>query len=267
MVDPAVERRYGAVLEYDGTDFSGFQIQAEGRTVQGELETALRRVTQVETRVIGAGRTDAGVHASGQVIAFTVPWRHTTQDLQRALNAVLPADVALRTLRPVPGAFHPRFDAIRRTYHYTVLNQPERSPLGRRYACHTPQPLDVEAMRQAGQCLIGRHDFASFGRPPQGNKTVRHVTQAEWVAEGPRLTFVISANAFLYRMVRAIVGTLLQVGKGERAPAEMLAILEARERSLAGPLAPACGLCLVEVGYPEADFMSGSASPENSLRN
>ncbi len=246
-----MELRYRATVEYDGTDFLGFQVQARGRTIQGELEKAIERVTQKQVRILGAGRTDAGVHASGQVIAFDVSWRHTTPELQRALNAVLPIDIAIRDLTTTYFTFHPRFDAIRRRYRYTILNQPVRSPLGARYAYHVPEPLDVEAMREAGRQFIGCHDYAAFGKPTQGESTLREVMQAEWFAEGTLLTFEITANAFLYQMVRNIVGTLVRVGRGELSPGEVTALLEAGERAAAGPPAPARGLCLMGVEYAD----------------
>jgi tRNA pseudouridine38-40 synthase len=250
-----MESRYRATVEYCGTDFQGFQVQAQGRTVQGELEKALERVTRRKVRILGAGRTDAGVHASGQVIAFDVVWRHSTQALHRALNAVLPVDVAIRQLTTTRPTFHPRFDAKCRRYRYIILNQPIRSSLWARYAYHVPEPLNVEAMREASRWLIGSHDFATFGKPPYGESTVRHVMQAEWLTEHLEgierefLIFEITANAFLYRMARNVVGTLLRVGRGELAPTEVLALLEARDRAAVGPPAPACGLYLVEVEY------------------
>ncbi len=238
-----------AVVEYDGTDYLGFQIQAQGRTVQGEIERALAAVTQEEVRVVGAGRTDAGVHAQGQVIAFSTAWRHPTEELQRALNAVLPADIAVRELRPVAESFHPRFDAVSREYRYVVLNQPLRSPLARRFAYHFPWPLDVAAMNEAAGTLVGSHDFASFGRAPQGDNTVREVYCAQWTPEEPFVYFDIVANAFLYRMVRSLVGTLLLVGTGELSPDGFEEILRSADRDRAGQVAPAHGLCLIKVNY------------------
>lgn len=253
-----MEIRYQAKVEYDGTDFSGFQIQARGRTVQGELEKAIERITQKQVRVLGAGRTDAGVHALGQVIAFDVFWRHTDQELHRALNAVLPGDIALSHLTASYPAFHPRFDALWRQYRYTILNRPIRSPLWERNAYHVTQPLDVEAMRGASQSLVGSHDFAAFGKPTQGVSTVRNVMRADWFVEHPRdtiqgkfLVFEIRANAFLYRMVRNVVGTLVRVGLGALSPDEVVALLETKDRAAAGPPAPPCGLCLVKVEYTD----------------
>jgi len=250
-----MERRYRATVEYDGTDFEGFQIQARGRTVQGELERAVEHITQRQVRVLGAGRTDAGVHAKGQVIAFDVAWRHTTQDLQRALNAVLPEDIAISDLGTTHPSFHPRFDAKCREYHYTIINQPIRAPMWGRHAHHVAEFLDVEAMREASQSLVGSHDFAAFGKPTQGESTVRHLMQAEWSVECPKgiagrlIVFEITANAFLYRMVRNVVGTLLRVGRGELTAGEFMALLGAKKRAGVGPPVPPTGLCLVRVEY------------------
>ena len=176
-----VVRYVRAVVAYDGTDFLGFQWQADGRTVQGTLEAALRQVTQSDVRVIAAGRTDAGVHALGQVIGFRVVWRHDLNDLQRALNAVLPADVVVMDLGPASEGWHPRFSAVRRHYRYTVLNQALRSPLERRYAYQVEQPLCLDSLQAAAATLVGEHDFASFGRPMQdGETTVRCIVNAHW---------------------------------------------------------------------------------------
>lgn len=250
-----MELRYRATVEYDGTEFLGFQVQARGRTVQSELEEAIERITQKRVRILGAGRTDAGVHAEGQVIAFDVVWRHTVQELQRALNAVLPEDIAIRDLATVHPAFHPRFDAKCRQYRYTILNQPIRAPLWARYAYHVPDPLDVELMRQASQELVGRHDFAAFGKPIRGESSIRQVLRADWSVEYPEgiigrlLIFEITANAFLYRMVRNIVGTLVRVGRGEVTSEEFVSLLGSRDRADVGPPAPSKGLCLVRVEY------------------
>ena len=238
-----------AVVEYDGTDYLGFQLQAQGPTVQGEIEQALAAVTQGETRIIAAGRTDTGVHAQGQVIAFSTAWRHPVEELQRALNAVLPEDIAVRELRPVAEDFHPRFDAVSREYRYTILNQPLRSPLVRRFAYHFPRRLDVAAMNEAAGILMGTHDFASFGQAPQGDNTVRTVYRAQWTSEEPFVYFDIVANAFLYRMVRSLVGTLLLVGTGELSLAGFEEILQSADRDRAGQAVPAHGLCLMKVNY------------------
>jgi tRNA pseudouridine38-40 synthase len=246
------EHRYRALVEYDGTDFLGYQIQAAGRTIQGEIEKVLKTVTQSEVRIDGAGRTDAGVHATGQVIAFNIAWRHSLAELHRALNANLPHDIVISHLEITHGAFHPRFNALSRSYRYMIVNRPWPGVLQRRYAHHVRQALEVAAMREASQFLLGTHDFASFGKPSQGENTVREVKRTEWlVAAGDYLFFEISANAFLYRMVRNIVGTLVQVGLGQLAASEVKNILNARDLSRSAPPAPAHGLCLVGVTYPE----------------
>jgi len=241
--------RVRAVVAYDGTGYCGFQRQANALTVQAALEAALAQVTQERVTVLAAGRTDAGVHAAGQVIAFDTAWRHRVGDLQRALNAVLPADIAVQEVDECAPGFHPRYDARSRHYRYTLYNAPVRCPLTRRYSLHVATPLDVAAMQRAAQSLVGEHDFATFGRPPQGEITVRHVLMAEWGGEPLWLTFDIEANAFLYRMVRSIVGTLLQVGQGGMGLGEFVAALASCDRSRAGPTAPPHGLCLIEVRY------------------
>jgi tRNA pseudouridine38-40 synthase len=238
-----------ATVEYDGTDYCGFQWQTDQPTVQGELERALAVVTQEEIRITAAGRTDAGVHSLGQVIAFHTAWRHPLADLERALNALLAEDVAVRELALAEQGFHPRFSARSREYRYTVFNQPLRSPLARRFAYHWPHPLDVEAMDRAARALVGTHDFATFGQPTQGESTVRQVMRAGWSREGSFVYFDIEANAFLQRMVRSIVGALLQVGGGKLSFQNFEEILHAAERSLAGPTAPPHGLCLMRVNY------------------
>ena len=247
----AVEQRYRATIEYDGTDFVGYQVQAKGRTVQGEIEKSLKQVTQAEIRIDGAGRTDAGVHATGQVIAFNCYWRHPLEELHRALNALLPDDIVIRELSVTKPAFHPRFNAISRTYCYQIVTQPWPAVLLRRYAYHLNRPLDIAAMNQASQLLLGQHDFASFGKPPQGHNTVRTLSEAAWTAKAGRVTFRITANAFLYRMVRTIVGTLAQVGLGHLQIDDVKRILEAKDLTSSAPPAPAHGLCLVSVTYPE----------------
>jgi tRNA pseudouridine38-40 synthase len=241
--------RVRATVAYDGTDYQGFQRQANGPTVQEALETALGRITQAQVTVLAAGRTDAGVHAEGQVIAFDTVWRRNLFALERATNAVLPQDIAVRDLAQVAPDFHPRYDARSRRYRYTICNAPVRSPLARRTSLHVSKPLDLEVMKQATALIVGEHDFAAFGRPPQGEKTVRRVIEAGWIENPPWLFFEIEANAFLFRMVRSIVGTLLWVGKGRLSSDEFEAILTSRDRSRAGQTAPAYGLCLIQVRY------------------
>lgn len=242
--------RYRAVIEYDGTDFLGFQRQAQGRTVQGAIEDALRRMEWTGKTIWGAGRTDTGVHAVGQVIAFDLDWTHGEPVLLRALNAHLPADVSVQAVTECALAFHPRYEAKARRYRYTIYNAPVRSALKARYAWHLSQPLDVPAMQQAAERVLGTHDFATFGTDPdEGSNTVRTVSLARWRRADAELTFDIQAEAFLYRMVRSLVGALKQVGAGEIMLAQFEHSLHARDRSQCPPLAPAHGLCLVEVVY------------------
>jgi tRNA pseudouridine38-40 synthase len=198
---------------------------------------------------MGAGRTDAGVHARGQVIAFDTDWHHGPVALGRALNANLPLDVAVRGVERVERGFHPRFGARRRTYVYTINNQMSPSPLLRRTTWHRRRPLDESVMNEASALLIGEHDFATFGRPPVGDNTVRRVTRARWRREGDLLDFTIEANAFLYRMVRSLVGSLCQVGEGGWSVSTFSELFSAADRTLAGPTAPPQGLCLLSVIY------------------
>jgi tRNA pseudouridine38-40 synthase len=247
----AGETRYRALIEYDGTDFLGFQRQATGRTVQGTLETALAAIGWRGKAVLGAGRTDSGVHAAGQVVAFDFGWQHGTADLLRALNANLPADIAVQAVDACPADFHPRYSARGRVYRYTLYNQPVRSPLAARYSWQVWPRLDLAALQAAGAFLVGQHDFATFGTDPErGENTVRTVTRAEWsAAPGGWLRFEIQAEAFLFRMVRSLVGALRRVGQGELSGDSFGALLRARDRAQCPPIAPPQGLCLVEVVY------------------
>lgn len=248
-----MRQRLIARVAYDGADFFGFQVQARGRTVQGEIERAVNAVTGAETRVLGAGRTDRGVHAQGQVITFEAEWKHGLPDLHRAINAVLATDVAILDLEPASEGFHPRFSARSRTYRYTIWNQTWRQPLFRRTAWHVAQPLDVGLMAQASLCLVGTHDFATFGRPPLSENTVRTIFRAEWHGQRPWLTFEVEANAFLNRMVRSIVGSLVRVGLGQMRVDELESLLQATDRSQVRLVAPAHGLCLVRVDYARCE--------------
>jgi len=250
--------RYRAVLAYDGTDYFGFQRQAgDTPTIQGTVEQAIARVTQQHSTIIGAGRTDTGVHATGQVIAFDAAWRHATADLWRALNANLPASIVLRSLEEAAASFHPRFDARSRTYTYTLVFAPVRPPLLMRYAWHVAMqnPPDLAAMQRAAAGLVGQHDFATFGQPPQGESTIREVYRSELVQEqapehgGTIVRYTIEANAFLYRMVRRIVGGLVRIARGELTDDDFLAAFRAADGTWPNPSAPAHGLCLTRVTY------------------
>ena len=209
----------------------------------------MERVTQEKTRILAAGMSVSGVHAEGQVIAFDTSWSHGVDVLKRALNAVLPRDVSVRTVTPVSAEFHPRFDACSRRYRYTFYNARVRNPLMRRYSLHVMDELDIVAMQEATGALVGEHDFAAFGKPPQGSNTVRCVLAAEWSRQSPFVIFDIEANAFLYRMVRSVVGTLLEVGRSRLDPEGFRGVLRSCDRSQAGPTLQAHGLCLMEVKY------------------
>jgi len=243
--------RYRAIIAYDGTDYHGFQRQAPEHepTIQGEIEQALTKISQSGVTVLGSGRTDAGVHATGQVIAFNAEWRHSLKDLQRALNAMLPADIAVLDLDEAALDFHPRYDAVSREYLYTIYDAPVRHPLYRLNALHVAEPLDVGAMNAAAADLVGEHDFAAFGLPTAGDVTVRRMLRAECRADLPLVCLELEANGFLYRMVRSIVGTLLLVGRGEMTLEQFRAVMEARDRSRAGAPVPPQGLCLTRVNY------------------
>ncbi len=238
-----------AIVEYDGTEYLGFQIQRSGRTIQGEIERALAEVTQHQTRIAGAGRTDSGVHASGQVISFTAVWGHSLSDLHRALNAVLASDIAIVELREAAPAFHARHSARSRQYAYTIYNRAVRSPLALRYAWHCVRPLDARAMSRACGCLMGTHDFLPFGWPPRGENTVRTVYRVSCRRTGDLVYVEIEANAFLRRMVRRIVGNLLLVGLGDLSVEGFAGLLSLRHRRTPAAQVPAQGLCLVKVKY------------------
>jgi tRNA pseudouridine38-40 synthase len=237
--------RYRATVEYDGTEFAGFQVQPNARTVQGELEDALARLgNEAKERVDGAGRTDAGVHATGQVIAFTYQGRLAADQLVEALNGVLARDVAIRDLRRVPPGFHPRHAARYRDYRYTVWNGP-RSPLRERTALSVRVPLDTDAMARAGSAFVGRHDFSAFGSPdPQPVRTVFAVRVRR---QGSLVTIDVRADAFLRGMVRRMVAVLLEVGKRELNDDAVAAALADHRPALNGAAAPARGLCLRRV--------------------
>ncbi len=260
--DPFPVRRYKAVLAYDGTRYQGFQRQAgDTPTIQGAVEAALRRVTQQAIAITGAGRTDTGVHATGQVIAFDAAWRHPVEALCRALNANVPADIALLALSETDAGFHPRFDARSRTYHYTLYTAPVRQPHLNNRAWHAAtRPLDVAAMQAAAAVLVGTHDCATFGQPPQGDNTVREILRSavavldgHYAGEtGPDtiiLRYAVEANAFLYRMVRRVVGGLVRVGRGQVTLDEFAAAFRAADGTWPNQSAPAHGLCLTQVTY------------------
>lgn len=241
--------RYRLVVEYDGTDFHGWQLQPGARTVQGELEAAVERVFGAAARVTAAGRTDAGVHAAGQVVAFSSDREMEPRVLRRALNANTGVDLAVREVEQVGDDFDPRRHAASRRYVYRIWNRSEPSPFWRRYAWFVPRRLDVAAMQRAAVQLEGDHDFTSFqGAGCDAEHARRRVHGSALTAEGALLTYEIEATAFLRHMVRNIIGTLVEIGLGQRE-IELDGLLAARDRTRAGATAPARGLCLVEVRY------------------
>jgi tRNA pseudouridine38-40 synthase len=238
-------RRYRATVEYDGTDFAGFQVNPGKRTVQGVLEDALERLGDgVGRRVDGAGRTDAGVHATGQVIAFSYGGKLPLTELEAALAAILPRDIAVRDLREVPDAFNPRYAARYREYRYTVWNGPH-SPLRERFAFGVRDPLDIAAMARAGSAFIGRHDFRAFGATDRS--TVRTVDAVRVRRSGRYVTIDVRADSFLRGQVRRMVGLLLEVGLGKATSKEVRTALADPASARKGAAAPAKGLCLRHV--------------------
>lgn len=247
-------KRFVAVLEYDGTEYHGWQLQKDLPTIQGALEEVLGRILQRPTRVHGSGRTDAGVHAVGQVAHFEADWTDDVIALQRACNALLPPDIAVRRIESAEADFHARHSAVSKTYVYRILNSVLRSPLLRWFAWHVPYALDVPRMNKAAAMLVGTHDFAAFGAPTNGTpSTMREILHAHWAMDNidHLLTFTICGTGFLRYMVRSLVGTLVQVGAGKRTPADFAAVFDSRDRAQAGPTAPPHGLCLQRVDYQE----------------
>lgn len=251
-------------LAYDGTAYAGWQVQPGQVTIQGALEDAVAKITGRSVRMIASGRTDAGVHALAQVASFHVDTRLPAHQLQAAINAHTPHDIWISELIEVPPGFHAIRDAVRKRYRYVIQDGPQRDVFSRAYAWHVRQPLDARAMRDAARMLLGRHDCASFQTAGSERvTTVRTITHASierqsgWHPAG-RIVFEIEADGFLYNMVRNIVGTLVDVGRGERPVAWVADVLAARDRTVAGMTAPPQGLFLVRVDY---EAPAGPASP------
>lgn len=246
-------RWYRLDVAYEGTDFRGFARQPTVRTVQGELEKALAVVVREEVAVTCAGRTDAGVHARRQVVSMTLSQPvNNCETTVRSLNRLLPSDIAVSGLAPVPEGWSARFSARWRAYRYHVRTDPVADPMRRRLVWHVGIPLDVEEMNRAAAHLVGAHDFASFCRAADGRSTVREVEVARWTGLEPGgLLFQIRASAFCHQMVRSVVGWCVEVGRGRRRASETPAVIAMRSRQAAGPVAPPHGLVLWEVGYGE----------------
>jgi tRNA pseudouridine38-40 synthase len=237
------------LIAYDGTRFVGWQRQAEGESIQGLLEDALAPIEGAPVTVHGAGRTDAGVHALGQVASIRVANRHDPATLLRAVNARLPADIRVLSVDEVDADFHARFSARSKRYRYQIRLSPIANPFDRAFTWHVPEPLDVESVRAAAALLVGRHDFGAFrSAGSETSGTVRTVTRSELMLD-ELLVYEISGNGFLRHMVRAIVGTLVEVGRGARTPGNITELLHGGTRADAGRTAPAHGLHLVAVDY------------------
>lgn len=245
-------RRFALLLEYDGSRYRGFQWQADAPTIQSELELAIEKLTGKKVRVAGAGRTDSGVHARGQVAAFFTAFAVPTDTLVQALNHHLPYDISVHAASEVDPGFDPRRDAVSRRYRYTIYNGPTPSPLLRGHSCHVRAKLDVTAMDVPAKLLVGVHDFASFAKTPEasGASTVRHITEASVHRDGPLVFLNLEGNAFLTHQVRRTAGALMEVGRGRMDIEEFRGLIERPRPGLAGPTLSPEGLCLEEVSYP-----------------
>ena len=245
-------KRIKLVTAYDGTNYHGSQIQNNGETIEGVLKKELSSLLNEEINLIGASRTDAGVHARGNVYVFDTNSRIPPEKFTYALNARLPEDIRIQDSCEVPDAFHPRHQDTIKTYEYRVLNRKLPLPEYRLYTHFTYEELDLEKMNEACKYFLGEHDFASFcATGSQVESTVREIYDLHVKKDGDLLTISVTGNGFLYNMVRIIAGTLLKVGGGHISPEEIEKIIEGKNRSLAGPTAPAKGLTLVEIRYPE----------------
>lgn len=244
-------RNIKLLIEYEGTDFHGWQKQPDQRTVQGVIEEVLEKLLGHRVRLIGASRTDSGVHALGQVANFKTTSKFPVLELKRALNALLPEDVAVLEVKEVPLDFHARFWAKSKVYEYKIFQRETRSPFVRRHYWHLPEELDLERMEKCCRLILGAHDFSSFRLSGSDSKNpVREMLKAEVQRRtSQELVFVFEATGFLRGMVRSLVGTLVDVGRGKLTPEQFKEILYARDRSKASPTAPPQGLYLVEVKY------------------
>ncbi len=241
-------QNYKITISYDGTDYYGWQKQKKHRTIQGELETALMKISSTETSVIGSGRTDAGVHALGQVAHFKANLRLGTTELVQAFNGTLPRDIRVISLQKRPGDFHARKSAKSKIYRFRILNSPRISPFILRYVLHWPSELDIQAMSDAATQFIREADFTSFSSNRELHP-VRQIMHSEITQKGSEIVYSVEANGFLRYMARCIVGTLLQVGRGKMRPEDIDNMFKMKKRSLKSPTAAAKGLCLIRVKY------------------
>ena len=241
-------QNYKIILSYDGTEFHGWQRQPDKKTIQGTLEDSLAKIAQKKINVIGAGRTDAGVHARAQVANFKANLRMDDDELLRALNSLLPQDIRISSLVRTAPDFHARKMARSKIYQYRILHSPKISPFIVRYVLHWPSALNVNLMKKAAPLFIREADFTAFS----SNRLldpIRTITRSEIKKTGDEIIYTVEANGFLRYMVRTIVGTLLEVGKGKLSPEQIEDLFRKNKRSLASPTAPAKGLCLIEVNY------------------
>jgi len=237
-------------LEYDGTNYSGWQLQPRHDSIQGRIEAALERIFAAPVRVYGAGRTDAGVHARGQVASISIPRPFEPSELQRALNSILPADIVVLGISPAPDNFDPRRTARSRVYEYRVLNRKVASAFEYRYSWLVRDQLDLAAMNKAGRIFVGEHDFAAFrSLGTEVMTTIRRVISSEWTRDADVLLYRVEANSFLRHMVRAMVAAMVDVGRGKLTPDQVATILAGLDRHAAPANAPPGGLYLVEVRY------------------
>jgi len=245
---------YKLTLEYDGTAYAGWQRQPEQPTIQGEVERVLAQITQTPISVVAAGRTDAGVHARGQVVSFRSSKSLPHQKWVRAINGLLPQDITIVTMESVPDEFHARYSVFSKEYEYLIFNSPFKSALDRNRFWHIPQKLEVSAMREAAVHLKGSHDFSSFeGSPTDNENPVCAIQHFDLEQTGSNIRIRVEADRFLKQMVRAMVGTLVEVGHQKRNPSDMKAVLDSRDRCAAGQTAPPHGLYLLKVNYEKGD--------------
>ena len=244
-------RNIKLLIEYDGTNYHGWQVQLNAVSIQETIEEKLRIITQKKTNVIASGRTDAGVHAMGQVAHFFTESQLDLSNIQRGLNSLLPPDIAIKEIDEVPEVFHSRYSAKSKVYRYIILNQVFPSPLYRNFSWFIPLDLDISEMNKAIQCLIGRHDFSSFKAPGCNSRNPIREVHIASVYMNPKglIVFEIEANGFLKQMVRNMVGTMVDVGKRKVSPKEFKKIFRSRDRKKAGVTAPPQGLFLVKVKY------------------
>ena len=249
-------RNLKLIVSYDGSEFSGWQVQPDAATVQGTLASSIGRITGEKVLPQGSGRTDAGVHALAQNVTFVTFSSVPTENFQKALNDILPPSVRVLDVKEMPEGFHARHSARGKTYRYRIYREPICAPFLARYVWHYPYPLEEEAMRRAAGLVVGEHDFTSFaavdperGKDDEPVSNVRKIFSSAWERTGEELVYTVRGSGFLHHMVRNLVGTFILVGRGTLRPEDLQRILEARNRSAAGATAPCTGLYLVSVDY------------------